>query len=166
MTPHQQPVSGGSLASGSRPAAAASEGLRDRTTRLEPLDVLSHRLAGLRLEVLASFSVLAEELHFTRAAARLFISQPALSRRISLLERRLGVLLLHRTTRKVHLSEAGILLLPHVRGVVAAAGAIGLYASSEVVKRGLAPPTDFRLKAGDAETRLGAASTARTAGRP
>ncbi|MBZ6226335.1 LysR substrate-binding domain-containing protein [Streptomyces olivaceus] len=57
--------------------------------------------------MLRSFAVLAEELHFARAAERLHIEQPALSQRIKRLERRMGVQLLVRDTRNVRLSPAG-----------------------------------------------------------
>jgi len=66
------------------------------------------------------FLVLAEELHFGRAAARLFMTQPALSRQIRALEERLGVLLIERTTRAATLTMAGEALLPQARGVVEA----------------------------------------------
>lgn len=62
------------------------------------------------VRLLRSFLVVAEELHFTLAARRLRVSQPALSRQIRDLERRLGVPLLTRTSRSVSLTEAGELL--------------------------------------------------------
>lgn len=49
----------------------------------------------------------AEERHFGRAAVRLRIAQPALSRRIRAVEREVGVPLFHRTTRSVHVTAAG-----------------------------------------------------------
>jgi DNA-binding transcriptional LysR family regulator len=60
---------------------------------------------------LAVFSVVARERSFTRAAAKLGMSQPALSRAMRQLEERLGVRLLARTTRSVSPTEAGEQLL-------------------------------------------------------
>jgi len=64
-----------------------------------------------RYDQLAIFSVVARERSFTRAAAKLGISQPALSRAMRNLEERLGVRLLARTTRSVSATEAGEHLL-------------------------------------------------------
>lgn len=66
------------------------------------------------------FIAVAEELHFTRAAERLFISQPALSKQIRMLERSLGVELFLRDGRSVSLTPAGAALLPHAHETVAA----------------------------------------------
>lgn len=61
--------------------------------------------AGLRH--LRSFEVLADELHFARAAARLHVSQPALSQTIKQLEEATGLRLFERTTRRVELTTEG-----------------------------------------------------------
>ncbi|WP_067683280.1 LysR family transcriptional regulator [Nocardia miyunensis] len=56
------------------------------------------------------FVTIAEELHFTKAAERLFISQPALSKQIRLLEKTLGTALFERDRRSVRLTAAGTTL--------------------------------------------------------
>src|SRR5579859_1598670 len=66
------------------------------------------------------FVAVAEELHFTRAAERLFISQPALSKQIRMLERQLGAPLFFRGREGVQLTPVGQALLPHAREVLAA----------------------------------------------
>ena len=66
------------------------------------------------------FVTVAEELHFTRAAERLYVSQPALSKQIRALERQLGVELLRRDRHSVALTAAGAALLPHARQVLEA----------------------------------------------
>ncbi|GAB2569628.1 LysR family transcriptional regulator [Dyella jejuensis] len=68
-------------------------------------------MAAESYDQLAIFSVVARERSFTRAAAQLGISQPALSRAMRQLEERLGVRLLARTTRSVSPTEAGEHLL-------------------------------------------------------
>jgi len=69
--------------------------------------------------LLRSFVVLAEELHFARAAERLYIEQPALSQRIRRLERRIEVQLFDRDTRNVRLTPAGVEFLNDIRDVLA-----------------------------------------------
>ena len=75
------------------------------------------------LELIRRFIVVAEELNFTRAAARLGLAQPPLSAAIGKLERKLGVRLLERTSRRVALTSAGAVLLEQGRIAVEAAGA-------------------------------------------
>lgn len=65
------------------------------------------------------FAVLAEERHFTRAAARLFVAQQSLSRQIRDLEDEVGAVLLYRTTRSVELTPAGEAFLRHVHSALA-----------------------------------------------
>jgi len=73
----------------------------------------------LEIRLLRYFVTVAEELHFSRAAQRLFIAQQALSRDIRRLEDRLGVRLLDRTTRRVTLTPAGATLLTRARELLA-----------------------------------------------
>ncbi|MDQ0644403.1 LysR family transcriptional regulator [Microbacterium murale] len=69
----------------------------------------------LELRLLRHFIVVAEELHFSRAAERLFIAQQALSRDIRRLEERVGTPLFDRSTRRVALTQAGRRLLPRAK---------------------------------------------------
>ncbi|MFS0696250.1 LysR family transcriptional regulator [Streptomyces nitrosporeus] len=74
--------------------------------------------------LLRSFVAVAEDLHFTRAAARLYVAQQALSRDIRRLERELGGALFARTTRQVALTPEGERLLPYARRVLDAHAAL------------------------------------------
>lgn len=73
----------------------------------------------MELRQLRYLVALADEQHFTRAAARSHVAQPALSQQIRKLEEELGVSLVHRTTRRVALTEAGTLLVARARRVLA-----------------------------------------------
>lgn len=73
----------------------------------------------MNLKTLSAFIVLAEELHFGRAAHQCGISQPAMSRLLSELETDLGVKLLNRTSRDVSLTDAGRGFLSAARKAVA-----------------------------------------------
>ncbi|WP_405941769.1 LysR family transcriptional regulator [Streptomyces sp. NBC_00207] len=70
--------------------------------------------------LLRGFVAAAEELHFTRAAARLYVAQQALSRDVRRLEQALGAALFLRTTRQVELTADGQRLLPLAMRVLAA----------------------------------------------
>lgn len=70
------------------------------------------------LRRLRYFLAVAEERNFTRAAARLLIAQPALSRQIRELEKEMGVRLLDRTTQYVEPTEAGRLLMERGQALV------------------------------------------------
>lgn len=72
------------------------------------------------LRLVRYFLVMAEELHFTAAARRLYVSQPALSNQIRRLEGHLGVELFHRSSRGVTLTAAGDAFLPYARSALAA----------------------------------------------
>ena len=87
------------------------------------IEGLGRYVRHMETRELRCFVAVAEELHFGRAADRLGIAQPPLSRTISQLERRLGVALLTRTSRKVALTDAGSVLLSEGRGVLAALAA-------------------------------------------
>ncbi len=72
----------------------------------------------LDLKTLKCFVVLAEELHFGRAAERLHISQPPLSLKIRALEAALGLQLFQRSSRRVELTHSGQILLTEARRVL------------------------------------------------
>jgi DNA-binding transcriptional LysR family regulator len=75
----------------------------------------------LNLVHVRSFVALAEELHFGRAARRLNMTQPPLSRQIQLLEEEIRVRLVDRTSHSVALTPAGRTFVPEARALLAAA---------------------------------------------
>lgn len=72
----------------------------------------------MELRYLESFLVLADELHFGRAAARLHLAQPSLSQQLQRLERRVGVRLVDRSSHHVRLTDAGSAFRDQARRVL------------------------------------------------
>jgi len=89
---------------------------------------------AIELRLLRYFAVVAEELHVGNAAARLFISQPALSQQIRALEEQVGLPLFVRHPRGLELTEAGEVLLAEARDVLG--GSERLEATVEELRRG------------------------------
>lgn len=75
--------------------------------------------AGVDVRRLRYFVAIAEELHFGRAAERLHVVQPALSRQMVELERAIGATLFDRTRNQIKLTPAGSALLPRARNILA-----------------------------------------------
>jgi DNA-binding transcriptional LysR family regulator len=100
----------------------------------------------VELRQLQAFEAVATDLHFGRAAKRLFTSQPALSEQIRRLERELGTPLFHRTSRRVELTPAGTELLARARVILAqvddAAAAVRRFRDGAFgsVRFGVTPP--------------------------
>jgi DNA-binding transcriptional LysR family regulator len=82
----------------------------------------------LELRLVRSFITVADEGHFVRAARRLNITQPALSRQIQHLEREIGTALFTRVGRAARLTVAGEVFLDHARRLLATAEAAALAA--------------------------------------
>lgn len=89
---------------------------------------------AIELRLLRYFAVVAEELHVGNAAARLYISQPALSQQIRALEEQVGLPLFVRHPRGMELTDAGKVLLEEARAVLG--GSERLEATVEELRRG------------------------------
>lgn len=115
------------------------------------------------------FVTVAEELHFTRAAEQLYVSQPALSKQVRALERQLSVELFRREPQGVTLTEAGTALLLHARRVLdawsegtaalqaaraAARGTLVVGMSTSPGRGGLLPAIRSRFSAAHPDTLL------------
>ena len=99
--------------------ASAQPGSSKQPIVSRPGTELPGRRAEIEFRDLRYFAAVAEELHFGRAAARLYITQPGLSQAIARLERLLEVRLLTRTRSTVELTEAGAELLHRGRRLLA-----------------------------------------------
>ena len=98
--------------------------------------VVGADLSGLDLRRLQYFVAVAEERSFTRAAERLYVTQPSLSVAIRKLEQELGVTLFDRSGRHVLLTAAAEALLPKARRAISAADDV--YTTATNVAKGVA----------------------------
>lgn len=71
----------------------------------------------MEIKQLEYFLVLSQELHFTRAAEKLNISQPSLSQQIKILESKIGLPLFDRIGKRIRITEAGEILLKHCHNI-------------------------------------------------
>jgi acetyl esterase/lipase len=102
-----------------RPGTAMMDGMDQPATSVAKVLVLPPAPDAIELRHLRAFVAVAEELNFGRAATRLYLSQPALSRQIRSLERLVGCDLLRRSTHRVELTLAGEALLDRARRLLA-----------------------------------------------
>jgi DNA-binding transcriptional LysR family regulator len=107
---------------------------------------------SIELRLLRYFAVVAEELHVGNAAARLYISQPALSQQIRALEEQVGLPLFVRHPRGMELTEAGEVLLQEARTLLGESER--LEATVEELRRGRATGLRIGLPPGLAPTLL------------
>src|SRR6476620_9927941 len=91
---------------------------------------------ALQIDEIIAFLRIAEKSSFKAAAEELFVSQPALSRRIERLETAIGTQLLERTTRRVSLTRAGEQFLPHAHAALEALELAVRSVSETTVQRG------------------------------
>lgn len=106
-----------------------------------PTATSCYEAARVSLLQLQSFVAVAEEGHVGRAAQRMHVSQPPLTRRIRALEDELGVRLFARTPKGMTLRPEGHRLLPHARAILA---------QVDVARRELSQRDDVIMSNGDA----------------
>lgn len=97
---------------------AGDAALRVATSRLTH-ELVDWKICFMKIVQLKYFLALAEELHFGKAAARLHVSQPPLSRQIQALEEELKVALFVRANQRVSLTEAGITFYEDIKNIFA-----------------------------------------------
>ena len=102
-------------------------------------------LSAIELRAWRQFLVLAEQLHFGRAAALLNMTQPPLTLAMQQMERRLGVALFERTRRSVALTPAGLALVEPVRQLLRQAAALPALAQSADARRDRPHPPRLHL---------------------
>ncbi len=110
--------------------------------------------SGIDFRRLRCFITVAEELHFGRAAQRLDLSTSAVSKHVRLLEHQLGVELLERTSRRVRLTEFGLLMLDHARAVLAEVETMRLLARNSSRSPTGRLSVGYRATAGDLMVQL------------
>ncbi|WOE30548.1 MULTISPECIES: DNA-binding transcriptional regulator HcaR [unclassified Acinetobacter] len=105
----------------------------------------------MELRHLRYFITVAEELNFSKAALRLYTAQPSLSQQIKDLEEDVGVKLLHRTKRKVELTEEGAVFLEQARLTLAQADkAVSMarqvsQAKQKILRIGFVPVAEMKV---------------------
>lgn len=112
----------------------------------------------METELLRTFVLVSEELNFTRAAERLHLSQPSLSRRVRDLEQILGGRLFDRGPRKVQITQFGAQQLPRAIAVLEEVDGFVDQARSVATRRagvdGGSPALEPVVDPGEADTRL------------
>jgi len=105
----------------------------------------------MELRHLRYFITVAEELNFSKAALKLYTAQPSLSQQIKDLEEDVGVKLLHRTKRKVELTEEGAVFLEQARLTLAQADKAvamarqGSKAKQQMLRIGFVPVAEMKV---------------------
>jgi len=105
----------------------------------------------MELRHLRYFITVAEELNFSKAALKLYTAQPSLSQQIKDLEEDVGVKLLHRTKRKVELTEEGAVFLEQARLTLAQADkAVAMarqvsQAKQQMLRIGFVPVAEMKI---------------------